>query len=51
MKFASADIDIINEHYGGHGKQFDCLYPSNADIELLDSLKKKKSIQQKLEFF
>ncbi|SNU06247.1 4-alpha-L-fucosyltransferase glycosyl transferase group 56 [Lachnospiraceae bacterium] len=39
MTFACADYEIITKYYGGHGKQFDCLYPSNANLELLDKLK------------
>ena len=42
MTFACADAEVMNNYYGGHGKQFDCLYPSNADIDLLDSLKGKQ---------
>lgn len=43
MTFACADYDVIKHNYGGKGIQFDCLYPSNADIALLDKLKQKKS--------
>ena len=43
MTFACADQEIIHDYYGGNGKQFDCLYPSNANIELLDTLKSEKN--------
>lgn len=39
MTFAANDYDLAVEWYGAKGKQFDCLYPSNADVELLDYLK------------
>ena len=46
MTFACADIDIIRKYYGGNGKQFDCLYPSNVNIELLDKLKKENILNE-----
>lgn len=39
MTFAADDYDLAAKWYGASGKQFDCLYPSNADVALLDSLK------------
>lgn len=39
MTFACADIEIVKKYYGGKGVQFDCLYPSNVNIELLDKLR------------
>lgn len=39
MTFAYADMEIIKKYYKGQGVQFDCLYPSNADIKLLDNLR------------
>lgn len=42
MTFACADFDLAKEWYGASGKQFDCLYTSNVDIGLLDSLEKKE---------
>ena len=38
MTFACADFDLICKWYGANGKQFDCIYPTNADVELLDKL-------------
>ena len=42
MTFACADFEVIKEYYHGKGVQFDCLYPSNADITLLNELKRKE---------
>lgn len=42
MTFACADIEILENYYGANGKQFDCLYPSNAHVEFLDNLKLQK---------
>lgn len=42
MTFACADIEIIENYYGGTGKQFDCLYPTNADIPYLDKIRERK---------
>lgn len=47
MTFACADIKIVEKYYGGHGRQFDCLYPSNANLELLDQLRSKAFINKK----
>ncbi len=46
MTFACADYEVIREYYGGKGAQFDCLYPSNADIVLLDKLKQERIADQ-----
>lgn len=42
MTFAYPDFDLICKWYGAKGKQFDCIYPTNADIGLLNTLIKKK---------
>ena len=42
MTFACADFDLICKWYGACGKQFDCIYPTNADIGLLDELMVEK---------
>jgi len=39
MTFASSDYDLLHEWYGANGKQYDCLYPSNANIELLSKIR------------
>lgn len=38
MTFASPDFDLIQKWYGAKGKQYDCLYPTNADINYLSSI-------------
>lgn len=38
MTFAYSDFDLICQWYGAKGKQFDCIYPTNTNIELLDKL-------------
>lgn len=40
MTFAAPDYDLIKEWYGADGKQFDILYPSNADYEQLSRIRK-----------
>ncbi|MDO4499693.1 MAG: TDP-N-acetylfucosamine:lipid II N-acetylfucosaminyltransferase [Erysipelotrichaceae bacterium] len=42
MTFAYYDYNLAHEWYGANGKQFDCLYPSNADLKLLDELRENK---------
>lgn len=42
MTFACSDFDLICKWYGAKGKQFDCIYPTNADVKLLDKLLKEK---------
>lgn len=39
MTFASPDYELMNKWYGAKGHQYDCLYPSNANIELLSGLR------------
>lgn len=48
MTFASSDYRLAQEWYGAKGKQFDCLYPSNAEIDLLDDLKEKGCASDKI---
>ena len=47
MTFASPDYELAEKWYGAKGKQFDCLYPSNANIDLLDELKKESKYESK----
>ncbi len=38
MTFAYSDFDLICKWYGARGRQFDCIYPTNADVSLLNKL-------------
>lgn len=38
MTFACDDFDLICKWYGAKGRQFDCIYPTNADVGLLNNL-------------
>lgn len=42
MTFACADYDLICDWYGAKGKQYDCIYPTNANVDVLDKLKNNK---------
>lgn len=39
MTFASPDFELAKKWFGASGRQFDCLYPSNADQSQLDNLR------------
>lgn len=39
MTFASPDFELMRKWYGAKGSQYDCLYPSNANVELLSTLR------------
>ena len=39
MTFASPDFELMCKWYGAKGRQYDCLYPSNANVELLSTLR------------
>lgn len=39
MTFAAPDFMLAQKWYHAKGVQFDCLYPSNTDISLLDSIR------------
>ena len=39
MTFASPDFELMRKWYGAKGRQYDCLYPSNANVELLSTLR------------
>lgn len=38
MTFAYADYNYARKWYGANGQQFDCLYPTNFNIEFLDEI-------------
>lgn len=39
MTFASPDYDLMHKWFGANGKQFDILYPSNANFEQLSTIR------------